>query len=139
MAFLPNKTPRLAIIACLLNCLRSRNRNNQRPVRLNLSGRLISHGIVFFFHNKTASAGLSAAKIRYRQGYRFVMGRFFFQQGYRQARCQVHIRIKRMRLIFHYFISRSSDFFQIINGRCSYISLIYRTKGFNKTLGFKIS
>ena len=31
-------------------------------VRLNLSARLISHGTVFLSHNKTASAGLSAAK-----------------------------------------------------------------------------
>jgi len=29
--------------------------------RLNLSALLISHGTVFFSHNKTASAGLSAA------------------------------------------------------------------------------
>jgi len=29
---------------------------------LNLSARLISHGTVFFSHNKTAPAGLSAAK-----------------------------------------------------------------------------
>jgi hypothetical protein len=32
-------------------------------VRLNLSARLISHGIIFFSHNKTAPAGLSAAEI----------------------------------------------------------------------------
>jgi hypothetical protein len=32
------------------------------PVRLNLSSRLISHGTMFFSHNKTASAGLSAAE-----------------------------------------------------------------------------
>jgi hypothetical protein len=35
-------------------------------VRLNLSARLISHDTVFFSHNKTASAVLSAAKIIYR-------------------------------------------------------------------------
>jgi hypothetical protein len=33
-----------------------------RPVRLNLSARLISHVIVFFSHNKTALAGLLATK-----------------------------------------------------------------------------
>ena len=32
------------------------------PVCLNLSVRFISYSIVFFFYNKTASAGLSAAK-----------------------------------------------------------------------------
>jgi hypothetical protein len=31
------------------------------PVRLNLSVWLVNHDIVFFYHNKTASAGLSAA------------------------------------------------------------------------------
>jgi hypothetical protein len=31
-------------------------------VRLNLSARLISHGAMFFSHNKTASASLSATK-----------------------------------------------------------------------------
>jgi hypothetical protein len=31
------------------------------PVRLNLSARLISHGTIFFSHNKTAVVGLSAA------------------------------------------------------------------------------
>jgi hypothetical protein len=33
-----------------------------RSVRLNLSARLISYGTWFFSHNKTASAGLSAAE-----------------------------------------------------------------------------
>jgi hypothetical protein len=33
-----------------------------RPVCLNLSARLISHGTLFFFHNKTVSADLSAAE-----------------------------------------------------------------------------
>jgi uncharacterized protein YhhL (DUF1145 family) len=32
------------------------------PVRLNLSVLLISHGIIFFFRNKTTSAGLSVAE-----------------------------------------------------------------------------
>jgi hypothetical protein len=35
---------------------------DNRPVRLNLSTRLISHGTVFFSHNKTTSVGLSAAE-----------------------------------------------------------------------------
>jgi hypothetical protein len=33
-----------------------------RPVPLNLSAQFISHGTMFFSQNKTASAGLSAAK-----------------------------------------------------------------------------
>jgi len=32
------------------------------PIRLNLSARLISHAIIFFSHNETASTGLSAAE-----------------------------------------------------------------------------
>jgi hypothetical protein len=35
---------------------------SSRPVRLNLSARLINHCTMFFFHNKTVSAGLSATK-----------------------------------------------------------------------------
>jgi hypothetical protein len=38
------------------------NDANLRPVRLNLSSWLISHGTMFFTHNKSVSAGLSAAK-----------------------------------------------------------------------------
>jgi hypothetical protein len=66
MTFLPNKTPKFAIIACLLIVSVVEIEINQHPVRLNLLARLISYGIIFFSHNKTASAGLSAAKIRYR-------------------------------------------------------------------------
>ena len=32
------------------------------PIRLNLPAWLINHGTVFFSHNKSASAGLSAAE-----------------------------------------------------------------------------
>jgi hypothetical protein len=40
----------------------------KHPVRLNLSARLISYGTMFFSHNKTASAGLSAAETISRTG-----------------------------------------------------------------------
>jgi hypothetical protein len=35
---------------------------DNRHVHLDLSTRLISHGTVFFFHNKMTSVGLSAAE-----------------------------------------------------------------------------
>jgi len=40
----------------------SGSQEKPHPVRLNLSTRFISYGTLFFSHNKTASAGLSAAK-----------------------------------------------------------------------------
>jgi hypothetical protein len=40
-------------------------------VRLNLSSRLISHGTMFFSHNKTASVGLSAAETISRIGHEY--------------------------------------------------------------------
>ena len=46
---------------CISHRLRTYDAHD--PIRLNLSVRLISHGTVFFSHDKTTSAGLSISLI----------------------------------------------------------------------------